>query len=673
MLVEQLKAGAGGDVDRAARRINLLWRMLRRTGGARIQALLPRRLIVLEPEPSPISADHLSHLQAACSFTCRFGSHIALAGDAGAPVDPATRIAELIILAAFWGGVSHSQRLEGLAAALPRQVYASERVVWIEVPRPGRKHPLWRWFPDPAAQAFLHGLRRTQKGRQDLPALSAILRVLENWLASWQTGVTQGSAFERLARLSGAWWTHYAPATASHLARGKIASQPLPLSAWLRLLTGQRPAPDPSPTAMVPTPAIPWLPTLAPVDAADRTAFRQRVTQILHDTEQGAPRGHERRSGGMKARLAHALQALGGTPQPPIAALLLAWGVHLCAQGTRTKADLAGSTPVTYLRTLLLPLAESGWQENPFHMSDAELADLYQQALSYAATPQSAAYLAGRLAEFHAFAAGHCGLADVDPSVFVPSAAPVERIPDANLLLPWEYARALEWLYTDPNSNDADRHHMVSMLMLGYRFGLRIGEVEDLLAQDLCVVEGRLCYLSVHADVFGDRKSRRATRCVPLLGALSPIEADTTAVLLDRARQTTDAHAPLFAAGPDRRDRIDILGLQTRIQLALHQVTGDPTLRYHHLRHTFANRLFASLIGPDGSTTWQQVHAKLAFEGLSAAAVRTQLTGSPELDNATLSAMATLLGHAETSTTFCHYLHIIDVWLPGSHQLIASR
>jgi hypothetical protein len=117
------------------------------------------------------------------------------------------------------------------------------------------------------------------------------------------------------------------------------------------------------------------------------------------------------------------------------------------------------------------------------------------------------------------------------------------------------------------------------------------------------------------------------------------------------------------------RDRADLQALQKRVHLALRQVTGEPSLRFHHLRHAFANRVFVSLMGAEGGEAWQRIHAQLAFADVPAEALRTALTGSPALETMTLHALATLVGHADLRTTFAHYIHVTDAWIPGSHRL----
>ena len=674
---ELLVRGAKGNAARAGRRVALLWRYLRRHGGPKLLRHLPRRIAAPEPEPSPFGRDALERLHSGHRLVRAFSDRLTARAGEGRAVDVAERVAELCLYAAIWGGVVDARRLAGLAAVLPKGAYATAGIVWVEIPRADDPRPAWRWYPDAMGRALLQGLRRAVARRDRAPGPDLVAKRLTVWIESYVTadrGVSGAGVYERIAWAASGLWTQYAPALARDIACGTLPNQPLPLSAVVRMLTRRRLAPG-AQTAANPEVTPVTMPPSAPA-SGDRGPddFRRALQEAIASAQKVDPKGTERRSTSTRARLAEALRLLGESRWPPVAAMVLAWGIHLCERGTRRKRRLAGGTPVDYLRTVVTPLCESGWFDDWLEADDRELEETYARALSYDTRSDKGAYLAGRLEELQAFASAYLGVADVDPSVFAPvdsAHRPETRLPDAGILWPWEYERILDLIDALEDASVAQRHAIAAVMILGYRFGLRRGEVRDLLAVDLWVGEGDDCYVHVHASVYGDRKSPAATRTVPLIGRLSSREREALQALAARGRvlSAADAHAPLFAVSSSHGRERETYDAFKIAGMAMRQVTGDPGTRYHHSRHSFANRVFATVIGRSGEDAWNVVHEALALPGITAEQARLLLTGEEALSSTTLHALAVVLGHTDVRTTFAHYVHVADAWLPASLDL----
>ena len=676
-----LVRGAGDHAARAARRIALMWRYLRRFGGSKIQRYLPRRTAVPEPEPSPIGRDALDRLRSGHRLAGAFSDYLLARAGEGTSVDPAARVMELCLHAAIWGGVADGDRLAELAAALPKGIYASSDMVWVEIPREADPRPVWRWYPDSRGRALLQGLRRSLRQRERPPGPKLVARELARWVnthVSPLEPVRQEDAYQWVAWAASGLWIHYAPSVVAEVARGATVSQPLPLSTLVRLLTERRLAPTPeSESSREVTPVA-----MPPSSPADRERgprdFLRALYSAMAAAENAEAKGAQRRRTQTKARLADALRELGEQRWPPVAAMVLAWGIHLCEQGTRYKRDLAASTPVTYLRTVAMPLCESAWYDDPLESDEQDLEETYQRALSYGSRIDGGAYLAGRLQELHVFAAGYLGVADIDPSVFagVESAGKrPARLPDANLLWPREYERVLDLIESLADASHAQRQLAIAVAVLGYRFGLRRGEIQTLLAADLWIGEGDDCYVHAHPSVYGDRKSPAATRTVPLIGTLSPRERGALEALAERGRMLFegDPHAPLFARSSGHGRDLELFDSFAVLGRAMRQVTGDRGLRAHQLRHSLPNRLLVTLLGRGSpeAAAWNRMHDALALPGVTPQRARLLLTGEEALTSTTLHAVAVVLGHTEISTTLAHYVHIADAWIPAALELPA--
>jgi hypothetical protein len=134
----------------------------------------------------------------------------------------------------------------------------------------------------------------------------------------------------------------------------------------------------------------------------------------------------------------------------------------------------------------------------------------------------------------------------------------------------------------------------------------------------------------------------------------------------------SEACAYLFAA-PGLNDDGEIVQIPLPIQKliaalhdALRRATKDPTVHYHHLRHSFATWTFLRLMLSDlpeipdlfphlvKTTAWLQ----------KSKSFRAQLYGTPHLTRKHAMAVASLLGHSGPGVSLEHYVHCMDLLLP---------
>jgi hypothetical protein len=97
------------------------------------------------------------------------------------------------------------------------------------------------------------------------------------------------------------------------------------------------------------------------------------------------------------------------------------------------------------------------------------------------------------------------------------------------------------------------------------------------------------------------------------------------------------------------------------VESALRAVTGDATLRFHHLRHSFATWMIFRHIG---SRFDSMPDPFLEFDSYGDQCRKLQyLTGHGGSSMKVLYLVAQLCGHASPSTTLLHYIHLCDLLL----------
>jgi len=96
---------------------------------------------------------------------------------------------------------------------------------------------------------------------------------------------------------------------------------------------------------------------------------------------------------------------------------------------------------------------------------------------------------------------------------------------------------------------------------------------------------------------------------------------------------------------------------------AIHRVTGDTSLTFHHLRHSFSTFLLIRLIR---NAPLPQSHPPFLRHGIFSdeerKRLRIELLHNVRYGRQALFAVSQLLGHASPDTTLLHYSHLCD-WL----------
>jgi hypothetical protein len=158
-------------------------------------------------------------------------------------------------------------------------------------------------------------------------------------------------------------------------------------------------------------------------------------------------------------------------------------------------------------------------------------------------------------------------------------------------------------------------------------------------------------------------KSSHATRQLPLTALLTPAELQELLQWLDYRRteqglydfQTDDSF--VFCHDHHGLSLIQESVLFPIIQTVLRTVTGDKTVRYHHLRHSFANQVLLRLHANGAEWAYSQPPAiESSVDALFGLNQR-------QPSRKQLYQVATLLGHASPEMTLRSYIHCCDYLL----------
>ncbi len=198
-------------------------------------------------------------------------------------------------------------------------------------------------------------------------------------------------------------------------------------------------------------------------------------------------KANEHRSSRQKKALVERLiKRVRNKPCPPVSWVIYMWGIHLCKKGTRHKKKLAFSTIEHYLRCIETPLHELASELDFLNLDPEHFADIYRRSIDYKKKTENKDYLAARLSEFHYFLSDVLRVEPVDWSeIYLFPGASTMTAANASLLTPGEYLQALEIICYQEDMTLRTRQFYAGILIFGYRFGLRIGDVFRLRWMDI--------------------------------------------------------------------------------------------------------------------------------------------------------------------------------------------
>ncbi len=244
----------------------------------------------------------------------------------------------------------------------------------------------------------------------------------------------------------------------------------------------------------------------------------------------------------------------------------------------------------------------------------------------------------------------------------------------ANLITPAE----LEMAVTQIDMGDkraTDRAQLSAAL--GFYLGLRRSEIIFL---RICDLQGtHNPYLWIRTNNLFQVKRISSQRSLPIK-ALLPIHWFKKLIAfrdrrVSEARKGHSSSSLLFTWPGGSNRHLSAVELLDPIRDQLRQLTGDQSIVFHHLRHSFANWALYRLSLSEWPVLANRTIAGLAHSWLSmeqCRKFRKELTFLDDKDvgvRGLLYIIAALLGHKDVATSMRHYIHIADLMV---HQILSS-
>lgn len=254
----------------------------------------------------------------------------------------------------------------------------------------------------------------------------------------------------------------------------------------------------------------------------------------------------------------------------------------------------------------------------------------------------------------------HCEWPDPSEWNWFPRTAASPGAP--NIVTPDDYDRALACLH--PEHEYEAKCRLIMILM--FRCGLRVDEATGILPRD---IEGSARpWLFIRPNAYRDLKHDSPPRKLPLYALLTADEM--TELQSYMLTQGIDSACPLFPVSDNPYRLLKSNSVSETIGRVLREVTGDPDVTAHHLRHAAVSWLILSLLLNGAS-----MEARSVIPGLSHsdfAPTRTRYLRQELLLDSTgkecLALVAKLVGHAGMTTTLTSYLHTLPL-LHGLYRL----
>lgn len=275
----------------------------------------------------------------------------------------------------------------------------------------------------------------------------------------------------------------------------------------------------------------------------------------------------------------------------------------------------------------------------------SHLAEAYQYVVEQAKTEKNRAYRWTILRSLHAFLMADLGLANVQME-FVGGGMSVTHHADANCLTEQEYGLVASHLAAQPGVLGQIRYWI---FVLGFRAGLRIGEALSIQLDDVLFHENLKdteVILLIRSNAYVGTKSHDSRRQLPLHCLMTGSELSLfKAFVMNRHAIVQHGRVMLFGEGGESVRPLRDDTVQVEIHDAMRRITGDPNLRFHHLRHSLANYLLLSFHGV--AVPWAAPsHHDALWE---------EVAGGPSRSG--LYFIAQVMGHASPDVTLRSYLH----------------
>lgn len=578
-------------------------------------------------------------------------------------------LGQLLLSAILFGGLLESKLIELWLKALSGGLHRIGTVTWLEIKQTvamkhtpsasSWRHENWqinrRWCADPVTSILL--MRYATRLAQP-PDNAGPWQCIKSYLN--RIGMFGSPAsLSQLLQMSETRLRLQLPPFLVDYAAGSIKSVALPLSAWVRFLTDRAFRSGNIKKTESAVLHVQTLTTCSGIRIPEQVALLRSLKQAILPY----PRTKDRTAGPSKKAIQTLLDQQ-GPEMSPVMQLLTHWSLHLLTHHKDNSEQhgeslrLKPSSARRYLQSFADKLlSEAGVQDITTLDSD-ELSEIYRTVLNLVPSSRERIFAARILGYFNSYLTRYWQASPVDIEEFAVSTGPRELGVDANLITPAAYDAVLESLrLSEPDHRLKTIRELV--LILGFRCGLRRREALCLRLIDI--------HPSQHPELLIRRtvKTTDSMRRIPLYALLSDQEYSLLLSWYQQRIQEDGGNiskqALLFCTPHAPTALLHERQIFDPIESALRSVSGDRSLRFHHLRHSCATWTFIRLMAASdppptipalSPERWPHTPEKLL----------KNLTGNDGSQRRCLYLVAQLCGHASPETTLLHYIHLCD-WL----------
>lgn len=613
-----------------------------------------KKIIPLKQDRSPFSSSYLVALKESHRLQRNFIDLLTMRNQSGRERSYLTNVAELIVSAALFGGLSEPEILENLPYSVPNKTYRIGEINWVElfITDPEERYKfIGRWIPDNLSLLFILSLHRCKEKEFSPKDLESEIRKL-----MLELGFSRGEEppiFETLASAGKTIFIHYAPGYLCH-ANSKLGWQTsLPPHVFYRVFSGQKLLIPDSPTDLniEQAPGI-----VSPKKTLAETKFKNLITKLINTAQNTAAISNRRRRTAIMRTFVSLLEEhekeIG---EYPIYLQLLYWWLLTCL----SKRKVGRGRPIK-LKTLrdaffsvANPIMAISPKDDLREYSSEQFELLYERVIE-ASNEQNQSRPKRNTKDFHKFLVKRWGVEIPEWGAIGFGENDEFELANANYLTQNEYLSIVNSIYSENASINA--LNAACSVVLGYRFGLRWGEVRELLGENFQYSDDlTLIFLQIQNTVYGERKTIASVRQVPLLSKLTKPEKKILkrAIFEFESRLSPDHNSLLLGV---ERAFFDETKIRSLINTAFLSVTGDRTLQFHHLRHTFLTNLGS--IATD-CHHWNTFKDHL-FDFDTDEKMGLRIWNESTQKYCRLATVSELAGHSSSTTTNTHYIHLIE-------------
>ncbi|MDD2500431.1 MAG: hypothetical protein PHN92_06395 [Geobacter sp.] len=606
--------------------------------------------------------------------------HIALKNYLGLPANnnPSKHLGIILLSAILYGGLLNKNWLTPLLRGLNGQIRIQGGLMWIDLQRPyiypkyadqpeKRKNIDRRWFPDPLTQALIIRLHTRYADLvplcHNLDALTCVKAALHD-LSGEQKHLTISELYDGAS----CYLALRIPNFLVSFATGKTVSVSLSSPVWTRLLHDKAVLQQ-TEGAEIEEMEAPGHNQLVQaselIDYNRQEQLRKKLVSILGKARRGRDTCEPTRK--------KIISFFEDTAEKmvPVLQMLTQWTLEMLGrtestlEGRKLKNPLQPSAIATYLSAIDQELLACAEKDDISLYDSAELRDLYDDAIKAVKKQSQRHTTSFRLTQFHRFLVRSYGAPEIDMGGMVGRKGPPELGVDANIMSPRMFRAALYSLGWELSKRSRIQSVRCLIAILGYRCGLRRHEalairIGDVMGETFPEIMVRTSYLN-------RLKTADSARRLPLHLLLEPDELQELLHWKQiRIAEEGGGHcldAPLFGL-PGTKQLLGDNEVFLEIHVVLRQVSGDPGLRYHHLRHSFANRLLLVMLSVNLQPGELPEHLRqLCLFHITPQELVRGLFGNMNQGRQFLYGVSTLLGHADPATTLQSYFHLSDLLL----------